>query len=292
MKAEQLPKTVSEYVFFLCPRFPFIPLSGAIEVLSAANEVLGYDHYSWTFASHDGSEVIAANGIPTSVDMSLNQLRKATKTISRPKSILVCSGVGVEAFETPAPLAGLREFVRAGIVVGGISTGAYLLAAAKLLENRECVVHWEILPKFQHRFTNVNVSSELFRIDSKFCTCAGGLSAIDMMMNIISSEHQASQIDAISELLILGDIRLPEQRQKLLNIAFYDPNDRMSRIIKLMENNIADPIPVKEIANMFEISKRHIERWFKKNLGCSRPMLSPPSKPSPLVPLLRALPMC
>lgn len=47
MKAEQLPKAVVEYVFFLCPDFPLIPLSGAIEVLDTANKVLGYTYYSW-----------------------------------------------------------------------------------------------------------------------------------------------------------------------------------------------------------------------------------------------------
>ena len=269
MKAEQLPKAAVEYVFFLCPNFPLIPLSGAIEVLVNANKVLGYNYYSWTFASHDGQDVAAANGIPTPIDMSLEQLRKSIKTISRPNSIFLCSGSGVEEYETPALLAGLREFSRAGITVGGISTAAYLLAAAKLLENRECVVHWEILPKFQFRFTNVNVSSELFRIDAKFCTCAGGLSAIDMMMAIISSEHEASEIEAIAKLLILGDIRLPKQRQRLLKIDGYDPNGRLAFIIKIMEKNIAEPLSMTEIASMFGISRRQVERWFEKDIGCS-----------------------
>ena len=269
MKAEQLPKSAIEYVFFLCPDFPLIPLSGAIEVLSTANKVLGYNYYSWKFASVDGNEVPAANGIPTPIDMSLEQLRRSINTLSRPNSIILCAGSDVENHEAPALLAGLREFSRANIVVGGISTAAYLLAAAKLLEDRECVVHWEILPKFQFRFTNVNVSSELFRIDSRFCTCAGGLSAIDMMMAIISKEHDAADIEAIAKLLILGDIRLPKQRQRLLKIDGYDPNGRLAFIIKIMEKNIAEPLSMKEIASMFGISRRQVERWFEKDIGCS-----------------------
>ncbi len=269
MKAARLHQTPVEYVIFISPDFPMVPLSGVIEVLSITNKVLGYDYYSWKFASEDGNKVVAASGIPTDVDYSLNDLRQMVRTINPPKVIMVCAGNGVEKYETPALMAGLREFSRSGIMVGGISTGAYLLAASKILDHRECVVHWEILPQFRSRFQDVNVNSELYRIDDQFCTCAGGLSAIDMTMMMISKDHDTEVFDKVCGLLVPGEIRFPEQRQRLLKVDVYDPNSRLASVVKIMEKNIAEPLSMEEIAGIISVSRRQLERWFEKDIGCS-----------------------
>ena len=269
MKAQQLDRVSVEYVILICPNFPMVPLSGVIEVLSMTNKVLGYDYYTWKFASQDGNKVIAASGIATEVDYSLKDLRQLVRTISPPSVIMVCAGADVEQFETPTLMAGLREFSRSGIMVGGISTGAYLLAASKILDNRQCVVHWEILPQFRSRFHNVNVNSELYKIDDQFCTCAGGLSAIDMTMMMISKDHDTEVFTSVSRLLISGEVRFPEQRQRLLKVDAYDPNSRLASVVKVMEKNIAEPLSMTQIAKIRGVSRRQLERWFEKELGCS-----------------------
>ncbi len=269
MKAERLSPTPVEYVIFLCPDYPMVPLSGVIEVLSMANQVLGYEHYSWKFASEYSDAVTAVSGIATDVECSLNDLRQLVRTINHPKVIMVCSGANVEKYETPSLMAGLREFSRSGIIVGGISTGSYLLAASKLLDHRQCVVHWEILPQFRSRFEKVNANSELYRIDEQFCTCAGGLSAIDMTMMMISKDHNSEVFDEVRGLLMPGEVRFPEQRQRLLKVDAYDPNSRLACVVKIMEKNIAEPISMVEIADINGVSRRRLERWFEKDIGCS-----------------------
>jgi len=269
MKAPKAETSSVDYIIFLCPDFPMVPVTGVVEVLSTANDVLGHDYYAWKFASLDGNAVASANGITTEVSYSLDALRQLAKTINPPKGVMICSGVDVENHINPALLAGLREFSRTGIMVGGVSTGAYLLAAAKLLENRECVVHWEVLPKFRSNFENVSVKSELYKIDDRFFTCAGGLSAIDMMLTIIARDHNVEIMDQICRFVVPNEVRSADQRQRLLKVDCYDPKGRLSAIVKIMEQNIAEPVPISEIARMIGVSRRQLERWFEKDINCS-----------------------
>lgn len=269
MNASKEHTQKTDYIIYLCPDYPMVPVSGIVEVLNAANTILGYKKYSWEFASHDGESVTAANGISTNVSFSLRDLRKLAKTITKPEAIMICSGVDVEKYQTPQLLAGLREFSRAGIKVGGVSTGAYLLAAAKLLENRKCVVHWEVLPQFRSNFENVSVNSELYSIDDRFFTCAGGLSAIDMMLTITSNDYDTEVYEHICRLLITSEVRFPDQRQRLLKVDGYDPNGRLADAVKIMEKNIAKPVSMTRLANMVGVSRRQLERWFENDINCS-----------------------
>ncbi len=260
------------HVFFLTPDYPMVPLTSAIEVLATANRILGRQEYHWKFASLYGEPVEAANKIDSSVHYSLSELRTAAMTTARPKAVIVCAGEFVERYENPSLFAGLREFSRQGILVGGLSTGAHLLAAAKLLENRSCVVHWEILPQFSERFPNVRVKSELYEIDDKFCTCAGGLAAIDMMLTLVEQEQGADAVKDICDILTTDRMREPTQRQRLLKIRSYVPGTRIEHAIKLMEANISDPLPIDEIAQLSGVTRRQVERWFQRDLDC------PPAK--------------
>jgi len=269
MKEAQHNTETMDYIVFLCPDYPMVPVSGVVEVLSSVNNVLGFEKYTWKFASQDGKSVIAANGISIDVTYSLQDLRYAVKTINRPNAIMICSGVNVEKYETPTLLAGLREFSRAGIKVGGISTGSYLLAAAKLLENRKCVVHWEVLAQFRSRFENVPANSELYTTDDKFFTFAGGLSAIDMMLTLTSQDYSIEVHEQVCRLLITSEVRFPDQRQRLLKVDQYDPNGRLAAVVKIMEKNIAKPLSMTEIAGMLNVSRRQLERWFENDINCS-----------------------
>ncbi len=257
------------FVFFLCPDFPMVPVAAAIEVLEAANIVLGRKHYQWMFASIDGKPVSAANGIPTRASLALSDLRKLILTGSRPKGVMVCAGEDVQNHENKSLYATLRETSRQRTRVGGISTGAYLLAAAGLLNERFCVIHWEVLEDFRQRFPEVYVKSDLYEIDEQFCTCAGGLAAMDMMLTLIADSHQKNVLQLICSRLHVDRIRSPNQKQRLLKSGINTSDVLLTAVIDLMEKNIADPLSVEEISELLECSRRQIERKFQSELGIS-----------------------
>ena len=118
------------FVFFLVPDFTMVAFATALDPLRLANRMLGYDAYNWRLASHDGRPVKASNGVECAVDTSLEDERRKMAGPERPSMVIVCSGINVETYNNRSVFAWMREEYNRGVAVGGLCTGAYVLAAA------------------------------------------------------------------------------------------------------------------------------------------------------------------
>lgn len=73
--------------------------------------------------------------------------------------------------------------------VGGVDTGAFALARAGLIADDEAVLHWEAAPAFRERFPAGSTRDQLYRIDGRILHCAGGVSTLDLMLELITRRY-------------------------------------------------------------------------------------------------------
>ncbi|MEM7781689.1 MAG: GlxA family transcriptional regulator, partial [Pseudomonadota bacterium] len=263
-------RTTRSIVFFLVPDFSMIAFSTAIEALRLANRMLCWKSYDWRLASVDGQPVKASNGVEVSVNTSLADERRMLAGRERPDMVFVCSGINVENFADKSVLGWVREEHKRGVSVGGLCTGAYILASAGLLSGRRCAIHWENLPGFQEKFPKADVYADLFEVDGNVWTCAGGTAALDMMLSMIGEDHDENLINAICEQALTDRVRGPHDRQRLpLRARLGVQNVRILSIIEMMEANLSEPLTLLEIADYAGLSRRQIERLFRQNMGRS-----------------------
>ncbi|CAN0590125.1 unnamed protein product, partial [Laminaria digitata] len=175
-------------VFFLVPEFSMIAFTMAIEPLRLANRTMGQPGYRWRLCSADGLPVTASNGVECSVQTSLEDERRLMTGEDRPSMVFVCSGINVERHVSRSINAWLREEYNRGVTVGGVCTGAYVLASAGLLSGKRCAIHWENLPGFAEAFPKVEAFADLYEVDSNIYTCAGGTASMDMMLQLIRGD--------------------------------------------------------------------------------------------------------
>lgn len=247
-----------------------IAFATAIEVLRLANRMIGHKTYTWRLASQDGGEVTASNGVTVSVDKSLEDERRLLSGKDRPSMVFVCSGVNVEKFDNKAVHGWVREEHNRGVAVGGLCTGAYILAKAGLLSGRRCAIHWENLPGFSEAFPKAEVYADLFEVDGNVYTCAGGTAALDMMLSLVAEDHEETLINAICEQALTDRVRGPHDRQRLpLRARLGVQNARILSIIEMMEANLSEPLTLIEIADHAGLSRRQIERLFRHHMGRS-----------------------
>ncbi|MEE9315036.1 MAG: GlxA family transcriptional regulator, partial [Rhizobiaceae bacterium] len=206
---------IRSFVFFLVPDFSMIAFATAIESLRIANRMLTYDSYTWRLASLDGEPVTASNGVVVSADTSLAEERRKLSGRERPSMVFVCAGVNVERYDNKTVFAWIREEYNRGVAVGGLCTGAHVLASAGLLAGRRCAIHWENLPGFSEAFPKVDVYADLYEVDGNVYTCAGGTAALDMMLSLIAEDHDENLINAICEQALTDRVRGPHDRQRL-----------------------------------------------------------------------------
>lgn len=247
-----------------------IAFTTAIEPLRIANRFLPDALYSWKVLSVDGNPVRASNGLEISVDGCLDDIVDLSHLDERPDMVVICSGLDVDQLETKHTKASIRKLYRTGANIAGLCTASWVLADAGLLDGKKCAIHWENMPGFIEKFPNADVHADLFEVDGRIYTCAGGTAALDMMLYIISQTHEEGVINKICEQCLTDRVRSSTDRQRLpLRARLGVQNAKLLSIIEVMEANISEPLALTEIAADANLSRRQIERLFRQNLGRS-----------------------
>jgi transcriptional regulator GlxA family with amidase domain len=120
----------------------------------------------------------------------------------------------------------------------------------------------------KEQFPRVIFSDQLFAIDRDRYTCSGGVAPLDLMLNIIKDQLGSDIAPMISEQFILDRIRNDQDRQHVplqARVGLFHEN--LIEAAALMESNIEEPLSLDEIAGLVGVSRRQIERLFKRYVG-------------------------
>ena len=254
-----LPK--SKFAFLTLPRYSMIALSSAVESLRMANMVTGETAYEWSIVSIDGEPTPASNGLQLAPTLPLEKIG--------PVDILfVCGGVDIQTGSTPKVLSSLRRLAERRVPLGALCTGGYALAKAGLLDKYRATIHWENLPALREEFPRILLSNQLFTIDRDRFTCSGGIAPLDLMLHLVKTKLGARIAQLISEQFIVDRIRNDRDRQYVpLRAQLGVGHEALLHAAQLMEENIEKPLSLDEIAAATELSRRQIERLFKRHLN-------------------------
>ena len=182
--------------------------------------------------------------------------------------VFVCSGNDVNHVTTAAHLATLRRLAHVARTLGGICTGAYVLARAGLLAGYACTIHWEYLTSLEYEFRNSRLTRETFVIDRDRVTCSGGVAPLHMMLNLISPQVGGPLVTRIAQQFAIEHIYKPTTLQKIaIGASLRSVSNTLSHVIFLMDSNIEDPLSQKELAMRAEVSTRQLQRLFRAQTG-------------------------
>jgi transcriptional regulator GlxA family with amidase domain len=249
--------------FLMLPEYSLSPFSNAVDVLRMANRQSERELYRWSTLTLDGEPVMSSCNIELVFDGTID-------TVDPIDIFMICGGYNIEKHCTPALINVLRRKVNKKIPVGAICTGTYALAAAGLLEGYRCTTHWENLSSLREQFPRLLISSSLFVIDRDRYTCSGGISSIDLMLNVVSKIHGHSLVQEISEQFTCERVRTEEDAQRMpLQYLVGANQPKLVEAVALMEANIEEPLSLNEVAAYVGVSRRQLERLFDKYLHCA-----------------------
>jgi AraC family transcriptional regulator, glycine betaine-responsive activator len=254
------------FAFVMVPSFSMMAFTSAIEPIRLANRLSGRELYSWRVISKDGQPVRASNSCLVVAECSLAQAEIAPGP-SCP-TVILCSGLGAEQVRDRELFAWLRRADRCGATIGALCTGAHILARAGLLEGYKCTIHWENLPGFMEEFPEIEVAADLFEVDRNRLTCSGGTAALDLMLHLIARSHGQELATKISEQCLLDRIRQPHDHQRMpyrVRLGIHHP--KLIHAIEMMESNVEEPLDQEMLARYVGLSRRQLERLFRKHLG-------------------------
>ncbi len=244
----------------LLPRFSNLCLAAVIEPLRAANERAGRRHYRWTILSGDGGHVTSSSGVRIAVDGALAELPPGGV-------LLVLASYDYRRAVTGSLKAALRHHARHGTLLGGLDTGAWLLAEAGLLDGYRATIHREELAVFAERFPGVEVVEDRYVIDRDRVTAGGATAALDLVLAEIRRVHGRALASEVAALFLYAAELPADQPQAAMPEHLLGRRDpRLARAVALMQRQMEPPLSIAGLAARLGLSPRSLERLFRLHL--------------------------
>lgn len=251
------------YGFLLTPDFTLIAFSSAIEVLRMANLTSQQELYRWSVMTLDDQPVTSSAALEFQPNFPFARARELD-------AVFVCAGVNVRKNWDGQLGNGLRRLAATNMPLGALCTASYLLARSGVLDDHRCTVHWEYLSSLREEFPRVNVKDEIFEIDRKRYTCAGGTAPLDLMLYLVARDYGRDVAMAISEQFTVERVRdLGESQEVSVRSQSPGAPDYLSDAVQLMRHNVTERLFVEEIASYLQVSTRQLERAFKRHFNTS-----------------------
>lgn len=249
-----------QVTFILLPKFTMLAFSSAIEPLRMANQLTGQELFRWQVLTEDGRPMACSNGLQVVADGSW--------TGTQPEGmIFVCSGVEPEGKASAALADWLRGLWRRGRVVGGLCTGAYALARAGILKGRRFTLHWENIEGFSESYPDLEPARQVFTVEDRVMTCAGGVAAADLMLKIIHDRFGAKLSQEVMNMCLLTQRRVEADHQTTsLAARLGTRHDKLLQAAAFLEARIEEEFDLDACAGHLGLSRRQIERLFHRYL--------------------------
>jgi transcriptional regulator GlxA family with amidase domain len=216
-----------------------------------------------TIASADGQPIRCTNNI-------LIQPHCGIEEIHETDLVVIASATYIEEIlkRDPGLIPWICGQYNQGAHVASICTGVFLLAETGLLDGKSATLHWGFAEIFRRKYPQVNLQLDKMFIDQGRLYCSAGVNAgMDLSLYLVAKfcGRQAAVQSAKTMILDLGREQQTPYRCFLFTKDHGDP--LVSKAQKWIEQHHTQSIDYDRLAEQFRMSRRTLERRFKKSTG-------------------------
>lgn len=162
----------------------------------------------------------------------------------------------------------LQRAAARGITLAGVCTGVMELIEAGVMDGHKCCVSWFHYGDLVERYPDVEpVANQIFVVEGKRISCAGGAGALDMGAWIVERHFGPAPARKALGIMLVDTARpgISPQPHPARTQQATDPVVR--RALLIMEQNMANVIRIAPLAKSLGLSSRELERRFKVEFG-------------------------
>ncbi len=238
--------------------------------LACATEVFG-DHgpaiparYAFEVCTEHPGAVRTQAGYDLLVTAGLDALERADTVL------IPGSQQAPEADAPEAVLEAVRRAHRRGARIVGLCSGAFVLAAAGLLDGRRAATHWARAAELAARFPQVRVDPAVLYVDhGDVATSAGSAAGVDLCLHLVRTDHGAAYAMRIARQMVMP----PHREGCQLQYAELPTNgpvaDSLAPLLEWLAGRLDQPVSVADMAAHSQVSARTLTRRFAEQLGIS-----------------------
>ena len=234
------------------------------EVFGLERQEIDEEWYSFRSVAAERGTLAAAGGIEVRPTGSRRDLARAG-TVVIP---------GWRGKDTPVPSALCRSLQQAhdrGARIVSVCSGAYVLAAAGLLDGRRATTHWRYVDDLSEKYPRVKMApDQLYVEDGNILTSAGSSAGIDVCLHIVRSDYGAEIANLVARRLVMHAHRQGGQSQFISQPVPVDYEaDRLSGTIDFVRKHLDQAHSVASLATRARMSPRTFQRRFVALTGLS-----------------------
>ncbi|WP_282083402.1 helix-turn-helix domain-containing protein [Streptomyces tendae] len=191
------------------------------------------------------------------------------EAISRAGTVVVPAWRSITSPPPEEALDALRRAHEEGARIVGLCTGAFVLAAAGLLDGRPATTHWMYAPTLAKRYPSVHVDPrELFVDDGDVLTSAGTAAGIDLCLHIVRSDHGNEAAGALARRLVVPPRRSGGQERYLdRSLPEEIGADPLAEVVAWALEHLHEQFDVETLAARAYMSRRTFDRRFRSLTG-------------------------
>ncbi|QNS06096.1 helix-turn-helix domain-containing protein [Streptomyces xanthii] len=191
------------------------------------------------------------------------------EAIARAGTVVVPAWRSITSPPPEEALDALRRAHEEGARIVGLCTGAFVLAAAGLLDGRPATTHWMYAPTLAKRYPSVHVDPrELFVDDGDVLTSAGTAAGIDLCLHIVRTDHGNEAAGALARRLVVPPRRSGGQERYLdRSLPEEIGADPLAEVVAWALEHLHEQFDVETLAARAYMSRRTFDRRFRSLTG-------------------------
>jgi transcriptional regulator GlxA family with amidase domain len=252
-----MPRTVAVLIF---PQFQLLDAAGPITVFEAAGREAAPPAYRLRVMARAAGPVVSSCGVPLVAEPLIDGALD---------TLIVAGGWGTR--NTSACVQTLA-YVRAAAArarrTASVCSGAFILAAAGLLDGRRATTHWARAAEFARTYPQVRVEPDrIFIRDGTTWTSAGITAGIDLALALVAEDLGEAVAKRAAQQLVVYHRRPGGQSQFSALLEADRPDSRFSPLLAWARERLNERLSVERLAERAAMSPRHFARAFAADTG-------------------------
>lgn len=232
------------------------------EVFGTDRSEMGVPNYRFLVCSVEPGPLRTKAGFTMEAPLGLEALGEAD-------TVVVPAWRDVEEAPPEALLEALRRAYDRGARIVSLCSGAFVLAAAGLLDGRRATTHWMFAEAFADRFPAIGVDPGVLYVDEgQILTSAGTAAGIDLCLHLVRLDHGAEVANVFARRMVVPPHRDGGQAQYIRTPVAENPaGGTLGETLAWASANLGEPLTVADMARHARMSDRTFARRFGEFTG-------------------------
>lgn len=188
--------------------------------------------------------------------------------LARADTVIIPAVEDIDADVPPDLLDAVRAAHQAGARMVSLCTGAFVLAAAGVLDGLRATTHWAHTEALAARYPRVKVDPDVLYVDNgNVLASAGKAAATDLCLHLIRRDHGSTVANAVARRLVVPPHRAGGQAQFVTTPVPARDDHPLANLLPWAMERLNRPLTVEDLARQASMSSRNLARHFKSVTG-------------------------